>query len=163
MPAGVSAWTPLANITLSGAASTVTFSSISGSYRDLVLIIENTQGTGTTAAGLRLRFNSDTGSNYSYVNMVGSGSATSSGSGTLTEVVGGLVDPAKSIVVYNILDYSATDKHKTVLVRGDNSAVNTTATAVRWAHTAAITTILAYPSSGTFAAGSSFALYGVSA
>lgn len=163
MPAGVSAWTPLANLTLTGTASSVTFSSISGTYRDLVLVIQNTQGTGTTAAGLRLRFNSDTGSNYPYVNMAGSGSGTSSGSGTLTEVVGGLVDPARSTVIYQIMDYSATDKHKTVLVRGDNSAVNTTATAVRWASTSAITTILAYPTSGTFAAGSTFALYGVSA
>lgn len=163
MPAGTSAWTALANITLGASASTVTFSSISGAYRDLVLVSQNTQGTGATSAGLRLRFNGDTASNYPYVNMAGNGSATSSGSGTLTEVVGGLVDPAQSIVIYNILDYAATDKHKVVLVRGDNSAVNTVATVVRWASTSAITTILAYPTSGTFAAGSTFALYGVSA
>jgi hypothetical protein len=43
MPAGVSAYTALANVTLGSSAANVTFSSISGSYRDLVLIVNGNE------------------------------------------------------------------------------------------------------------------------
>jgi hypothetical protein len=64
MPAGVSAYTALANVTLGSSAASVTFSSISQSYRDLVLVI-----TATTSAvdNAFIRFNSDSGSNYNIV------------------------------------------------------------------------------------------------
>ena len=52
MPAGVSAWTPLANITLASTANTVTFSSISGAYKDLRLVlVGGAAGTGGGAGG----------------------------------------------------------------------------------------------------------------
>lgn len=158
MPNGMTA---LATLTLGGSQATVTFSSIVGTYRDLMLIIQDT-GSGTE--GLRIRINGDTGSNYSYVLMAGDGSSASSGSGSMTELIGGLVYSASiSNSIYHFMDYSATDKHKTVLSRNNNASVNTVATAQRWASTAAITTLLVYPTAGTFAAGSIFTLYGVSA
>ncbi len=55
---------PLATTTLGSAASSVTFSSISGSYTDLVVVFSGTAGGGNS--NLILTFNSDTGSNYSW-------------------------------------------------------------------------------------------------
>jgi hypothetical protein len=55
---------PIATTTLGTSESSVTFSSISGSYTDLVLIcaVKNTANNGDEVA---FQLNSDTGSNYS--------------------------------------------------------------------------------------------------
>jgi len=58
MPAGVSAYVPLANLTLGSSAASVTFSSISQAYKDLVLVIEATTSALDVAI---IRFNSDQG------------------------------------------------------------------------------------------------------
>jgi hypothetical protein len=161
-------YTPLANITLGSAAATVTFSSISQAYRDLVLIVQATPTSNTV--GLRMRFNTDTGSNYSYVWALGDGSTTSSGSGTTTriEFEPGLArdTTSNSNSIANIMDYSATDKHKPVLVRSNiigGTYPGTVMTGQRWASTSAITTIEVFFGSGNIAAGSVLALYGVAA
>lgn len=155
------AWTPLANITLTGTATSVTFSSISQDYKDLVLIFA---GTGSAGADEKLQFNSDTGSNYNWVRMWADSAANSSATAATTYIrnTGGDLNGTNSIII-NILDYSATNKHKTTLGRGNNTAALVMATGGRWANTAAITTITYSISTGTFSAGSSFALYGVSA
>jgi hypothetical protein len=59
------------------------------------------------------------------------------------------------------MDYSATDKHKTVLVRSNAASTGVEAIAQRWASTAAITSILVFPSTGSWAAGGTFSLYGI--
>jgi hypothetical protein len=61
------------------------------------------------------------------------------------------------------MDYSATNKHKTVLVRADNANSITMAHAARWANTSAITSIVltSFEGAGNFAIGSTFSLYGV--
>lgn len=62
-PVGSEKWEVISSVTASG--STVSFTSISG-YRKLKLIASpTTTSTGTT---LNVRFNSDSGSNYSYAN-----------------------------------------------------------------------------------------------
>jgi hypothetical protein len=69
-----------------------------------------------------------------------------------------------TIVTMDFLDYSTTDKHKTILTRGNNAArPATNMMAVRWPSTAAINTISFSAVSGSFIVGSTFALYGVSA
>jgi hypothetical protein len=166
MPAGVSAYTALANVTLGSSAANVTFSSISGSYRDLVLIITASVSSGS--ASNFIRFNSDSGSNYNGVFMQGDGSNTNSSSYNSTIINASTttseLSTAQANLIINIMDYTATDKHKTVLLRSNNAGVVTIATAARWANTAAITSILVSPTGGnTYAAGSTFALYGVSA
>jgi hypothetical protein len=161
MPAGVSAYTPLANITLSTTASSVTFSSISGAYRDLVLIASPVDYSGFATANLRI--NGDTGTNYPWVRMQGDGSSATSSSGTASSIASGayVVSSTERMVArFEFLDYSATDKHKAVLTRGDNGSYLTVAYAQRWANTAAITSIELFSS---FGIGSTFALYGVSA
>lgn len=162
MPVGVSAYVPLANVTLSSSAASVTFSSISQAYRDLVLVVNGSVSGGD----VRWTANNDTtNSNYSGVTMVGNGSTASSSAPSA--LAGNVIfnygtGTNLSTWILTLLDYSATDKHKTLLGRQDSTG-NTAAAANRWANTAAITSFYVWPASATWAAGSTFALYGVSA
>lgn len=152
-----STFTPLANLTLGSSAATVTFSSISGSYRDLVLVamIYTTSG----GSSVSFTFNSDTtAANYPRVYMYGTGSTA--GSGSISDRNAGAGETAGVQHTLNIMDYSATDKHKTTLIRYDYAAGITLAQAMRWANTSAITS-LQLGTSSSFAAGSTFALYGI--
>ena len=167
MPEGVSAITPLANLTLGSSASTVTFSSISGAYRDLYLVVL----AKTSAAGwqTRMRLNGDTGNNYNTLYLTNNANTSfgSSSSNTAQMEFGALGIASTTVDLVwntNILDYSATDKHKNVnSVIGNTDSDMIAATAHRYASTAAITSLVVYPGSGTWSVGSSFALYGVSA
>lgn len=155
------AWTPLANITLGSSASSVTFSSISQDYRDLVLVIN---GTSQAGGDVWYRFNSDSGSNYPYVNMYGTGTSTTSGSGTLNKGVLNYNNTTSIFnIIANIMDYSSTDKHKTVISRGNQADGFVMSYVTRWANTAAVTTLLVSLDGTNFLSGTSFALYGVSA
>lgn len=164
-----SALTPLANITLSSNATTVTFSSISQGYEDLLFVISGTfTGTATFgAAGWRV--NNDSGSNYNRVRIAGDGSSASSTTASGGNYgLGFNLHSSNSVNIMHFLDYSSTDKHKTVITRTGASAVNTELFLGRWASTSAITSVTFYPPDafgGTpdfFTAGSTFALYGVS-
>jgi hypothetical protein len=166
MPVGVSAYVPLANVTLGSSSATVTFSSISQLYRDLILVSSVRFSTGGSNGTVEFQFNNDTASNYSWVYMQGNGSSASSGTGSGGIGVVGQGESSSGSIFGNgiahIFDYSATDKHKTVIARGDTPSTVTQGWASRWANTAAVTTLV-IRAPYTFAAGSTFALYGVSA
>ena len=156
-------YTALANITLGSSASSVTFSSIpTTGFRDLVLVIDN--ATTSTNQEFNFRFNSDTGSNYSYVYAaaVASGPESVSGSAQTQGRLGNINTTAANHIM-QVMDYSATDKHKTVLVRSNNvGASQTWMLANRWASTSAVNTIRIFTGTGTtMPAGVSFALYGI--
>lgn len=156
-------YTPLANITLGSSAASVTFSSISGLYRDLILVWNGK--TTNLYENLMIRFNSDTGSNYNRVWMTGNGSAASSSSGSGEDrfyaMAWGLSNTDPSNGVIQVMDYAATDKHKSVLSRFNQSAIGVDAVAGRWASTSAITSLTVFTAASGFAAGSSLALYGI--
>lgn len=153
-------YTALANLTLGSTASSVTFSSIVGTYRDLMLVVQAKNTSGAT--GLRGRFNGDSGTNYSFVLMDGDGSTAASVAASGQNLLSmGTNSTADNVQIVNVMDYSATNKHKTVLTRANGASSSVTAFANRWASTAAITTFLIFPEANSFAAGSSFALYGV--
>lgn len=143
----------LANITLSSNASSVAFSSIPNTYRDLVLVSRNSM---TVADSLYVRFNNDTGANYGSVRIFNGVSDNY----TPAEIG---YNTTTNIGIANIMDYSATDKHKTYLTRWGNADGTSyvQAYAGRWANTAAITTVNIAPGSGQIASGSTFALYGI--
>jgi hypothetical protein len=92
--------------------------------------------------------------------MAGDGSSASSSSGTTTALSNWVAKTTVSSVIFQIMDYSATDKHKTILYRYDRDTL-TRADASRWANTSAITTIEWDIQGQTFAAGSTFSLYGI--
>ncbi len=153
-------YTPLANVTLGGSDASITFSSIPATYRDLILVINATANSNVATIGLR--FNADSGNNYTYVSMAGSGSSASSSTNTQSVALIGYTNSTSPWVnKAQIMDYSATDKHKTVLSRDDNAAANVGAVANRWANTAAITSIEVNAAVNSFASGTTIALYGV--
>jgi hypothetical protein len=153
----------IASNVLGSSAASVTFSSIPATYRDLVLVINSAASAGVY---INLRFNSDTGANYHWVVMGGDGSTTvsTSDSGADRLRIGYSSYPSSgnnSLQIAHIMDYSATDKHKTVLSRGNQSATGVDAVAGRWASTSAINSVTALLGSGTFSVGGSFYLYGL--
>jgi hypothetical protein len=157
---------PLATVTLASNSTSVTFSSIPGIFKDVVLV-GNWQNSSTASAG-RLQVNGDTGSNYNGVWMTGTGSSAGSGSEasqTSARIAGASVGPDNAytnVVTLTFLDYAATDKHKTILSRFDTANRETQATASRWASTSAITSIRFFDILGqTFQTGATFSLYGV--
>lgn len=152
----------LANTTLGASASSVTFSSIVGTYRDLIVVVNAKNTVGTT--GLRMQFNNDTGAtNYSWVLLEGNGSSATSASTSMEAFIGGPNSTSDSQQVYNVMDYSATNKYKTAIVRADFPSSYVDAIVECWKSTAAITTVKLFPAANQFASGSTFALYGVSA
>ena len=156
-------YTALATVTLGSSASSVTFSSIPATYRDLVLVYNGKATAG--GSGNRMRVNGDTGGNYALVRMYGYTGGT--GSDVYTSGVGYFDVSAMNtsdgnMSIMQFMDYSATDKHKTVLFRNQESGMLAVlASAGRWANTAAITTINVFAASAQFASGSTFALYGI--
>jgi hypothetical protein len=164
MPAGVSAWTALANTTLASAANSVTFSGISGSYKDLRLVFNG--GIGSSNASFTI--NGDSTSTYYWTTLEANGTtvASSWNGNTFGSFANDYIlwyNTSGILVTMDILDYSATDKHKTILSRGNNTARAVNAVVNRWPSTAAITSVQLNGNGTNFTAGSTFALYGVSA
>jgi hypothetical protein len=156
----------LASNVLGSATATVTFSSIVETYRDLVLVMNITGGNGDVYAGLR--FNSDTTQNYNYTEARGDGTSTAAYQGssetiaTLYGAYASISNPASYVV--NIMDYSATDKHKTFLVRSNRANQMTAMLAGHWFNAnsrISSITIGSFGNGNTMAAGSSFYLYGI--
>lgn len=155
----------IASNVLAGTATSVSFNSIPGTYRDLIVVCEVKGGSGTTSP--RIRLNNDTASNYSYVYMQGNGTTAISSSGTnpfLETSSASTTDTSKVLQITQIFDYAQTDKHKPVLSRANRADANgAIAYAQRWASTAAVTSLQVFTSTNNFAAGSTFYLYGIAA
>ena len=146
--------------TLGSTVTSVTFNSFSG-YRDLRLVIAGTTTTNTVDA-IVLQFNSDTASNYSAVWATGDGSSATSSSQATTYVSAGVIGTSQSVTTIDIMDYSQTDKHKTLVARGNTPGWGTRMVAGRWASTSAVTSFVVKTEAGlTFSVGDTFYLYGV--
>ena len=158
MAAGAT-YVSIASNTLSSSAASVTFSSIPGTYTDLVVVVNGTFTTGSTN-NVNFQFNGDTASNYSWLRLLGSGSAASSARSSDVEInVGGLSSTAQSTTVANIQNYSNTTTYKTAIGRG-NTPEYVQASLGAWRNTAAITSVK-IQSAATFASGTTFSLYGI--
>jgi hypothetical protein len=151
-------YTPLATVTLGASASSVTFSSIPATYRDLIVVVN---GTTTAPALIKIELNSDTNaSNYSRVDMRGDSGGAVSVSGN-TSYVGVFDSSQTSSAIVQVMDYSATDKHKTFLSRSSFKGDTVRAWVIRWANTAAVNTLRVDGDGNSFATGSTLSLYGV--
>jgi len=155
-------YTLIDSTTLTSSASSVTFTSITQDYRDLVLVI-NIIPVDTGNKAVFCTINSDSGSNYPFVQMQGNGTSASSFANTdsyLNLASGDKTGGSANIA--HFLDYSATDKHKTVLSRQNVASAFTGARAHRWANTSAITTLtMVLNDASNFDVGSTFYLYGI--
>ena len=135
----------------------------------MVLVFEHINDT-TGNASIYLRFNGDTGANYNSVYALGYGSGLASGTRTSVQYINlsdqiAINNGEKNLTVANILDYTATDKHKSVVSRSNSPESGVNMVAGRWANTSAVTQIDLVQSSGTngLSAGSTFAIYGIEA
>lgn len=149
------------------ASSTFDFTSISSTYKHLQ--IRYSVSGSVNGVGVRIRFNSDTGSNYYSHYLYGDGATAGAGyQGITTSGIIGSVTTTSNVTyvgVVDILDYTSTNKNKTVrsLFGFDaNGSGEVDFFSALWSATpVAITSITIYPSSGTFTG--KFALYGVKA
>jgi hypothetical protein len=156
---------------ISSTTSSLTFSSIPGTYKHLQV---RTTGRTTDASdfgGVAYRFNGDTGSNYTYHILDGDGSSVTSSSGTsqnmgLFGLVHGNTSPASSFgaVITDILDYANSNKYKTVRSLSGRRATgaNVRLVSSAWLSTSAVTSLTILDNvGGSFVAGTRFSLYGI--
>lgn len=156
-------YTPLANITLGSAASSIVFGSIPSTYRDLVVVLV---GQGSTTLQGRIRLNGDTGSNYNYQRMSGNGSspsalAQSSQTFGYVSAIAQATSTSALQMKINIMDYSITNKQTTMISRADNANNGTDTFVNRWANTSAVTSVTILTSTGDWSAGTTAAIYGI--
>jgi len=164
MAAGAT-YEPIATNTLGSNTATVTFSSISGSYTDLVLIIGGKNASSDQGIVTQVGNGSiDTGSNYSTTYLIGDGtSATSGRASSATSIIAGRMDNVASTSIINYMNYSNTTTYKTVLGRGNDGTLVIQHVGL-WRNTAAINTINVFNlSSVNFATGTVLTIYGIAA
>lgn len=157
---------PIASTTLSSAASSITFSSIPGTYTDLRLVLVATTTTGTSCY---LRFNSDTGTNYSRTELYANGSnAFSSGGSSQAQIsflVNSISTTIPTFVTADIFSYAGST-FKTCLTsasQDENGSGAVGRFVGLWRSTSAITSVNLFFYSGNFATGTTATLYGIKA
>lgn len=156
---------PIATTTVSGTSTvTITFSSIPSTFTDLVLVAQY-KAVGNNY--LMCRFNGDTGSNYSRVELRGDGSSATSQkfSNEAYAYITSIYAPPGDLgtFILNLNDYADTTIFKTIISRGNNTATGTGLNVNLWRSTSAINTILVTPIGSGFDVGSTFTLYGIKA
>ena len=157
-----------------GGVSSVTFSSIPSTYKHLqVRCINRDSTTIYYSNDLYMNFNGDTGSNYSFHRLYGTGSVAQVDNGaTQTYMLIGQQATAKNASGYfggnviDILEYANTNIYKTSRGLGGvdlngNTDGRMMFQSGNWRNTAAITSITFRAATGNLEQYSSFALYGV--
>jgi hypothetical protein len=173
-----SSYESIATITAAGGETSLSFTSIPGTYVSLQIrgIAKDSYTSGTgEATDTTLTFNSDTSANYRYHQLRGNGtaaaalapgSATSNMAAVITEIYGTATNMF-GVSIVDIHDYASTTKYKTVRgFSGGDLNSGTTTSNLRlgsglWMSTSAITSIQIQAAVSGFAAGSTFALYGI--
>jgi hypothetical protein len=161
-------YVPLATTTTSGNIATITLSSISSAYTDLILIGDGRNSAG--GSGWSIRFNGDTGNNYSWTDLEGDGSTAASYRQANTNLIytsynNTSIGNSQSNYILQINNYSNTTTYKTVLSRTNAASSNvypgTNAGIGMWRNTNAITSITITSSGGYMVDGTTFSLYGI--
>ena len=155
----------IATYTAPSAQPSVTFSSIAADWTDLILVSSNGS---TTATNTYVRFNGDSGSNYSFTNLTGTGSSAISGRSSNQTAIrvdnyASAVTSIQNAYIIQLQNYSNETSYKTVLTRTNEASSGVDATVGLWRNTDAITSILYYPGVGNWITGSTFTLYGIKA
>ena len=152
------------SVTLGSSQASVTFSSISGSYTDLV-IVTNVKSTST--GNMIMRFNGNSSAVYSETRLIGDGSSgISDRLSNFNEIYtdsygyfdGSNFNQAKII---NIMNYSNTTTFKTCLIRSNRTQTGLDAIVGLYRSTSAITSVFLSGNGLNFVAGSTFNLYGI--
>lgn len=158
---------PIQTTTLTSTQASVTFSSISSAYTDLVLIIQ-AKATSGSQNTMGLQFNSDTGTNYSRTSIQGNGTSATSTRGSNESMFyfaydAGADNTFAGNYIIHINNYSNSTTYKTALARSNNANTATQARIGLWRSTSAINSIKILGDSLTYDVGSTFTLYGIKA
>lgn len=152
----------IATTTLGSDQASVTFNSISG-FTDIVVVCHSSN---TNQSNINIRFNGDTGTNYSVTLLKGDGSTASSyrESNTTSGRLGQSNQNSLGVYIGNIMNYSNSTTHKTVISRDSQAANQASFWFSTWRNTAAITSIsLVVDGGGSLKSGSTFTIYGIKA
>lgn len=150
----------------SGGASSITFSSIPSTFKHLqIRVTQLNSATATT----NLRFNSDSGSNYSRHYLYGGGASAVGAAGSASQTsIGVLYNESTTyaaVSVIDILDYTSVNKNKTVrsLMGWDsNGAGYVFLYSGSWMNSStAVSSITFTPDGGQFNQHTQFALFGI--
>lgn len=160
----------IATTTLGSAQATVSFTSISGAFTDLVLVA-NVKTTTTTNAYLNVRYNNDSNSNYSVTVLRGNGSAASSSRGSNNTVAYlnftyPMPTSFETTIISHIQNYSNSTTNKTAITRSNIVSQGVEALVTLWRKTPeAITSLSISTDNGgsILDIGSTFTLYGIKA
>jgi len=168
------AYDSLATVTVGATAvSSITFAGIPSTYKHLQVRYLARTSRSAGSEDLMMQFNSDTGSNYSFHYMIGTGSGTPAAGGAGTQTFMYIPTTTSSTAtasifgagIVDILDYANTNKYKTMRTLGGEDRNGSGTVALEsgsWQNTNAISTVtLKTISSNNFVEYSSFALYGV--
>jgi len=156
-----------------GSSGTITFSSIPQTYKHLQIRYQvfNT-GSNTDYNDIRLRFNSDSGSNYARHELQGSDNTVSAfGVASTQQIFAGISNYGTSttnpmVGIIDIHDYQSSTKNKTVRILSgvDRNALTGSGITLRsglWMNTAAITSIDLILTGNSYTTTSTIALYGM--
>lgn len=165
----INTYVPIAHVTLATSQTSVVFSGLPtsdalGNYSDLILVMNPSVLDGGTNRYAQIFFNGDTtGANY--VNQAVMSNGTSQGASTFT----GAILPHYysdlsgnqnyNLVTLDIMSFSKSSIHKTVLSRSGRGDFGTTATVSTWKNTAPITSITISINASSFETGNTFSLY----
>ena len=159
----------IASTVLTGTATSVTFSSIPQTFRDLVLVVNARKSNNNSTDLLGIRLNGQTTStSYYVVSMEGTGSSATYyaqnadyfWSSLNTNNMSG---DTNTLATFHVFDYSTTNKFKPLLCRSNNASLGTMATSGRNAVTTAITSLEVDTYADSFQSGGTFYLYGIPA
>ena len=157
----------IATTTLTTGTTQVDFNTINQNFTDLVLVIVG--NVASDSLNPTMRFNGDSGTNYSSTWVAGSGSTASSSRLTSANVTYlGALGSAISTITVHFMNYANTTTNKTALVRNSSttgsSGQSVSAWVDLWRSTAAITSISLISSGGNqWQSGTTFTLYGIKA
>lgn len=157
---------PIATTTLGSNNTEIEFPTIPSTYTDLFI---SAKFKNTTSVDMFLRFNNDTNTNYSNTYLYGNGSTGltsryTNASGIILDMGGGGFGTDWGTYNINIMNYSNSTSHKTIIGRSGFYPVHAGMLAGLWRSTSAISSIkISASSANAIVSGSTFTLFGIKA
>lgn len=167
--------TLIQSITTSSSATTITFSAIAGTYKDLILSATLRSQQAATSSTLEMLFNGDTGSNYNSERMNASGTSVNAAQSLAAAAftIGGVIPGSSASADYagqveiRIVNYAGTTFNKTYIAEAARSTADSSGNTLygtsggMWKSTSAITSVTLQINGGSaFVDGSVARLYG---
>ena len=148
---------PIATTTLGTAAASITLSSIPSTFTDLVIIFTGTQGAFDNTG---LRFNGDTGSNYSKTMVYDANSNRGTNDTSIRIMIAGTTINS---TIWQIMNYANSTTYKTALCRSGIASDQVRMGVGLWRSTSAINEVTFLAESGNFGTGTTVSIYGIKA